>query len=119
CVRKSWISSGVGRLGDFFRSFRSLRMFFLIGPISNTIRRRPANCWAVSQFIKLVENYAKTLRSPVRYRLELLTREYIGIILRFLKKGCLSLCRLRPLVCSTEIVNKPAPRELSYGLQCS
>jgi hypothetical protein len=36
-VRKSWISSGFGRLGAFFRSFRNLRMFFLIGPISNAI----------------------------------------------------------------------------------
>jgi hypothetical protein len=37
-VRKSWIPSGLGRLGTFFRSFRNLRMFFLIEPMSNAIR---------------------------------------------------------------------------------
>src|SRR3979409_264720 len=37
----------------------------------------------------------------------------------FFKNDCLSLRRPRPLVCATEIENKPAPRKVSYGLQCS
>src|ERR1700704_963604 len=37
-VRRSWISSGLGRLGAFFRSFRNLRTFFLIEPISSIMR---------------------------------------------------------------------------------
>src|SRR3977135_449876 len=72
-VRRSWISSGLGRLGAFFRSFRNLRTFFLIELIASIMRYHQT----VDRYL-LHGKLAHTLRVNRRRLLLVLRQNYVS-----------------------------------------